>query len=185
MRLHYVAFSRAEKLLVLTTTETPKPHFNPIWQGLPQWPYVQKELLAAQHFAPKVRVPIKQTFSFTSHVKVYETCPRQYQFFQRIRVRALPLRGDLLRLAGASDHRGHPPLDPGGAAGGRRGAAHPADVPGQLRRAGQRRVPSPQRRPARSGLSAGDEPTSTRTRIACSGSSPPKWTCRGRRIATS
>jgi DNA helicase-2/ATP-dependent DNA helicase PcrA len=82
MRLHYVAFSRAEKLLVLTATETPKPHFNPIWQGLPQWPYVQKELLAAQHFVPKVRVPIKQTFSFTSHVKVYETCPRQYQFFK-------------------------------------------------------------------------------------------------------
>jgi len=82
MRLHYVAFSRAEKLLVLTATETPKPHFNPIWQGLPQWPYAQKELLAAQHFVPKVRAPVKQTFSFTSHVKVYETCPRQYQFFK-------------------------------------------------------------------------------------------------------
>ncbi len=38
MRLHYVAFSRAEKVLVLTTTNPPKPHFNPIWQGLPQWP---------------------------------------------------------------------------------------------------------------------------------------------------
>jgi DNA helicase-2/ATP-dependent DNA helicase PcrA len=82
MRLHYVAFSRAEKLLVLTTTDTPKPHFNPIWQGLPQWPYVQKELLAAQHFQLKERVPLKKTFSFTNHVKVYETCPRQYQFFR-------------------------------------------------------------------------------------------------------
>lgn len=82
MRLHYVAFSRAEKLLVLTTTETPKDHFNPIWQGLPQWPYVQRELIAAQHFAPKERIPLKKTFSFTNHVKVYETCPRQYQFFR-------------------------------------------------------------------------------------------------------
>ena len=36
MRLHYVAFSRAEKILVLTTTDQPKPYFNPIWQGLPQ-----------------------------------------------------------------------------------------------------------------------------------------------------
>jgi DNA helicase-2/ATP-dependent DNA helicase PcrA len=82
MRLHYVAFSRAEKLLVLTTTETPKEHFNPIWQELPQWPYVRKDLLSAQHFEPKEQVPLKKTFSFTSHVKVYETCPRQYQFFR-------------------------------------------------------------------------------------------------------
>lgn len=82
MRLHYVAFSRTEKVLVLTTTETPKAHFNPIWQGLRQWPYVQKDLLAAQHFQPRERMPIKKTFSFTNHLKVYETCPRQYQFFR-------------------------------------------------------------------------------------------------------
>ena len=82
MRLHYVAFSRAEKVLVLTSTETPKAHFNAIWQGLPQWPYVQTDLLAAQHFELKQQVPIKKTFSFTSHLKVYETCPRQYQFFR-------------------------------------------------------------------------------------------------------
>ena len=82
MRLHYVAFSRAEKVLSLTATDTPKPHFNPIWQGLPQWPYVQQDLLGAQHFELKERVPVKKSFSFTSHLKVYETCPRQYQFFR-------------------------------------------------------------------------------------------------------
>lgn len=82
MRLHYVAFSRAEKVLVLTSTETPNDYFNPIWQGLPQWPYVQKDLLAAQQFEVKEQVPIKKTFSFTNHIKVYETCPRQYQFFR-------------------------------------------------------------------------------------------------------
>jgi len=82
MRLHYVAFSRAEKVLVLTTTETPKDHFNPIWQALPQWPYVQKDLLAAQQFELREQVPPKRTFSFTSDVKVYETCPRQYEFFR-------------------------------------------------------------------------------------------------------
>jgi DNA helicase-2/ATP-dependent DNA helicase PcrA len=82
MRLHYVAFSRAQKLLVLTTTGTPKSHFNPIWQGLPQWPYVQKDLLGAQRFEPKVHLPPKKTLSFTNHIKVYETCPRQYQFFR-------------------------------------------------------------------------------------------------------
>lgn len=67
---------------MLTFTETPKAHFNAIWQGLPQWPYVQTDLLAAQHFELKQQVPIKKTFSFTSHLKVYETCPRQYQFFR-------------------------------------------------------------------------------------------------------
>jgi DNA helicase-2/ATP-dependent DNA helicase PcrA len=82
MRLHYVAFTRPQKLLVLTTHEPPKDHFAPIWQGLPQWPYVQKDLLAAQRFELRERIPVKKTYSFTGDLKIYETCPRQYQFFR-------------------------------------------------------------------------------------------------------
>lgn len=82
MRLHYVAFSRAEKILALTSTKDPKPHFNPIWQGLPQWPYVEKDLLKALAFKLRHRMPVKRTFSFTGDVKMFETCPRQYQFFR-------------------------------------------------------------------------------------------------------
>lgn len=82
MRTHYVAFSRPERLLVLTTHERPKDYFNSIWQGLPQWPYVEKQLLAAQSFAIHDRVPVKKRYSLTGDVKVYETCPRQYQFFR-------------------------------------------------------------------------------------------------------
>jgi DNA helicase-2/ATP-dependent DNA helicase PcrA len=82
MRLHYVAFSRPEKVLVLTSTETPKTHFDSIWQGLPQWPYVQQGLLAAQGFAMKQRLAQKKSFSFTGDLKVFETCPRQYQMFR-------------------------------------------------------------------------------------------------------
>jgi len=82
MRLHYVAFSRPQKVLVLTAHEPPKDHFAPIWQGLPQWPYVQKELLAAQRFEVRERMPVKKTYSFTGDLKIYETCPRQYQFFR-------------------------------------------------------------------------------------------------------
>lgn len=82
MRLHYVAFSRPEKVLVLTSTETPKAHFDSIWQGLPQWPYVQQGLLAAQGFAMKQRLAPKKSFSFTGDLKVFETCPRQYQMFR-------------------------------------------------------------------------------------------------------
>lgn len=82
MRLHYVAFSRPQKVLVLTAHEPPKDHFTPIWQGLPQWPYVQKELLAAQRFEMHERMPVKKTYSFTGDLKIFETCPRQYQFFR-------------------------------------------------------------------------------------------------------
>lgn len=82
MRLHYVAFSRPQKVLVLTAHEPPKDHFTPIWQGLPQWPYVHKDLLAAQRFEVRERMPVKKTYSFTGDLKIYETCPRQYQFFR-------------------------------------------------------------------------------------------------------
>lgn len=82
MRQHYVAFSRPEKVLVLTTPDQPKQHFALIWQGLPQWPYVQTDLLAAQAFSLKNRMPVKRSYSFTGDLKVYETCPRQYQFFR-------------------------------------------------------------------------------------------------------
>lgn len=82
MRLHYVAFSRPQHVLVLTAAEPPKEHFAPIWQGLPQWPYVQKDLLGAQRFALQDRMPVKKTYSFTGDLKIYETCPRQYQFFR-------------------------------------------------------------------------------------------------------
>jgi DNA helicase-2/ATP-dependent DNA helicase PcrA len=84
MRLHYVAFSRPQKVLVLTTTEPPKDYFAPIWQGLPQWPYVEKDLLAAQKFHFKPRIPVKKSYSFTGDLRVYETCPRQYQFFRHL-----------------------------------------------------------------------------------------------------
>ena len=69
-------------MLVLTAHEQPKEHFAPIWQGLPQWPYVKKDLLAAQSFELHGRMPIKKTYSFTGDLKIYETCPRQYQFFR-------------------------------------------------------------------------------------------------------
>ena len=80
--MHYVAFSRPQKLLVLTAHKPPKAHFAPIWDGLPQWPYVQKELLAALRIEARERMPVKKSYSFTGDLKVYETCPRQYQFFR-------------------------------------------------------------------------------------------------------
>lgn len=82
MRLYYVAFSRAEKVLVLTSTERPKDWFAPIWDGLPQWPYVEKDLLSVLNFKLRERFPLKRSYSFTGDLKVYETCPRQYEYFR-------------------------------------------------------------------------------------------------------
>ena len=38
MRQHYVAFSRARNLLILTAAAPPADHFAAIWQDLPRWP---------------------------------------------------------------------------------------------------------------------------------------------------
>lgn len=86
MRLHYVAFSRAEKLLVLTHSgmDQPKDHFAPIWDGLPQWPNVEQDLIAAEEWSHQERIPAKKSYSFTGDLKVYETCPRQYQMFKHL-----------------------------------------------------------------------------------------------------
>ena len=37
MRQHYVAFSRAQHLLILTAAAPPAAHFAPIWEGLSRW----------------------------------------------------------------------------------------------------------------------------------------------------
>ena len=81
-RLFYVAFSRPQKLLVLTTGSEPKDFFRPIWEGLNQWPHVKKEALKSQQFKSKPPFVPKKMFSLTSHINVYETCPRQYQFYK-------------------------------------------------------------------------------------------------------
>jgi DNA helicase-2/ATP-dependent DNA helicase PcrA len=43
---------------------------------------VEKDLLGAQSFALRERMPVKKSYSFTGVLKIYETCPRQYRFFR-------------------------------------------------------------------------------------------------------
>ncbi|MCD6366467.1 MAG: ATP-dependent helicase [Bacteroidales bacterium] len=81
-RLFYVAFSRPQKLLVLSTGTEPKDFFYSIWEGLEQWPYVKKKTLKAQKFESKTPFVPKKVLSLTSHINIYETCPRQYQFYK-------------------------------------------------------------------------------------------------------
>jgi DNA helicase-2/ATP-dependent DNA helicase PcrA len=84
MRLYYVAFSRAMNLLVLTGNQRRRPtvYFEPIRQKLPQWPFIGSSLLNIQPFREKRWTVAKRRYSFTGHISMYETCPRQYQFYR-------------------------------------------------------------------------------------------------------
>ncbi|MHA1252329.1 MAG: ATP-dependent DNA helicase [Candidatus Helarchaeota archaeon] len=81
-RHFYVAFSRAQKILVLSTFLKPKPYFSSIWEGLDQWPYVKKETLKALKFKSKAQFIPKKSYSLTNHIKIYNLCPKQYLFYR-------------------------------------------------------------------------------------------------------
>ena len=49
-RQHFVAFTRARNLLVLTTATEPHARFASIWSGAVRWPSVDSDALARQRF---------------------------------------------------------------------------------------------------------------------------------------
>lgn len=85
-RLYYTAFSRAQNLLVLTCNEnkrTPSLYFKDIYDELQS---VNTEGFNISEFSFKEvkAVNLKDTFSFTSHITVYETCALQYKFYKEL-----------------------------------------------------------------------------------------------------
>ena len=52
-RRHYVAFTRARRLLVLTCSGRPQKRFRSIWEGAPRWPDVDQAALARQRFGDR------------------------------------------------------------------------------------------------------------------------------------
>lgn len=108
-RLYYTAFSRAQNLLILAypkVPRTPSKYFKHLLEPLKP---VQKADLAAFGLAEVKPVNIKQAFSFTSHITVYETCSVQYRFFkdlgfQPVRVNA-QLFGTLIHQTIEDVHR--------------------------------------------------------------------------------
>lgn len=84
MRLYYVAFSRAEHLLVLTGNQRTPPHekFAPMLDELPRWPAIQDKILSLPQAQVKKPAFMKQHYSFTGNIQVYETCTRKYQYFR-------------------------------------------------------------------------------------------------------
>jgi len=86
-RLYYTAFSRAENLLVLTCYEketgrrVPSKYFIDYYKGIIHWEDIRDKF-------PKIKLSeiketnIKPTYSFTSHITVYENCALQYKFYK-------------------------------------------------------------------------------------------------------
>lgn len=85
-RLYYTAFSRAQDLLVLTCNEdkkTPSMYFHDLYHELQ--PVESSGFDIAEFEFKEVKdVNLKNTYSFTSHISVYETCARQYKFYREL-----------------------------------------------------------------------------------------------------
>lgn len=88
-RLYYTAFSRAQNLLLLTGCEsstgrkTPSAYFESYWRNLPKWRDPRVDLHKVDLASVKP-VSIKHEYSFTSHILLYENCPRQYKFYKEL-----------------------------------------------------------------------------------------------------
>lgn len=86
-RLYYTAFSRAQNLLVLSCYEkngigrTPSKYFESCYNTLPSYNDVDLSKMELEMVKP---VNIKKSFSFTSHIELYENCSLQYKFFKEL-----------------------------------------------------------------------------------------------------
>ncbi|MBQ9897242.1 MAG: ATP-dependent helicase [Synergistaceae bacterium] len=89
-RLYYTAFSRAQDLLVLTCNEiyrgswqTPSKYFKDIYNELPS---VESKNFDVNEFNFKAvkDINIKNSYSFTKHITLYETCALQYKFYREL-----------------------------------------------------------------------------------------------------
>ena len=88
-RLFYTAFSRAQNLLVLACHEktgrgcTPSAYFTGQFQELPSWR--SPAFIPANLPLEKVKdINLKQEYSFTSHLTLFENCAEQYRFFREL-----------------------------------------------------------------------------------------------------
>ena len=95
-RLYYTAFSRAQDLLILTCCEdkrTPSNYFKDIYEELQSVDNPEFDLREFD-FKPIKDVNIKNTYSFTSHITVYETCALQYKFYRELEF--MPVRANAM-----------------------------------------------------------------------------------------
>ena len=77
-RLYYTAFSRAQNLLVLSKKKADSKYFGEYIDILPD----VSDFTERVRFADVKSVNNKNTYSFTSHIAVYDDCPKQYMFMR-------------------------------------------------------------------------------------------------------
>lgn len=88
-RLYYTAFSRAQNLLVLSCFEKggqgkqPSKYFDEIYANTPYHSDTSFKL-KNYNFELIKDVNLKNTYSFTSHISVFENCALQYKFFKEL-----------------------------------------------------------------------------------------------------
>lgn len=88
-RLYYTAFSRAQNLLVLTCIEKegvgkqPSEYFKEIYETIPYYNENSVNLEKIKVYDVKP-VNVKNTYSFTSNISVYENCALQYKFMKEL-----------------------------------------------------------------------------------------------------
>ena len=85
-RLYYTAFSRAQDLLVLTCNQdkrTPSKYFKEVYDELQSVESIGFNIGDFDFHSVK-KVNLKNSFSFTSHITVYETCALQYKFYKEL-----------------------------------------------------------------------------------------------------
>lgn len=88
-RLFYTAFSRAQNLLVLTCQEENRPrkkrvpteYFDSHYAKLPTETSPEFDLKKID-FSSVKEINLKQEYSFTSHINLFESCSEQYRFFK-------------------------------------------------------------------------------------------------------
>ncbi|GAC1645970.1 MAG: ATP-dependent DNA helicase [Ktedonobacteraceae bacterium] len=80
-RNYYVAFSRAEHILVLSAGKYPHKYVAPLFKTLPCYTSAHKTLLPTILPQKSVSKQHKRRYSFTQDITTYETCPRRYEYF--------------------------------------------------------------------------------------------------------
>lgn len=77
-RLYYVAFSRAQNLLVLATKKEDGGYFGKFLSDLPRISEFEEKI----EFENVKSVKYKHVYSFTSHIGLYDGCPTQYKYYK-------------------------------------------------------------------------------------------------------
>ncbi len=83
-RLFYTAFSRAQDLLILTCSEAARTLYRYFRKPYEELPDAESINLEEFNFKTVKDVNLKDTYSFTSHITVYETCALQYKFYKEL-----------------------------------------------------------------------------------------------------